>query len=251
MQLSSKTKIAVIAGGAGGIGRAVVFRLVEAGFIPVILDTNEAAGETIMAELDKSGNKADFAALDLTRSEAVQETFAHVQFRYRRIDVLINLAGGTLHAHPIQEFPLAEWLHVIDVNLKATFLCCQAALPAMKQQQSGIIVNTASNFGVTGSPTRTAYAAAKTGIIAFTKSFAMEVAPHGIRVNAIAPGLTATERVMKHYSQESWEKEAKSIPMRRTAQPVDIAEGVAFLVSDDSHSMTGQTVHVNGGLVLP
>jgi NAD(P)-dependent dehydrogenase (short-subunit alcohol dehydrogenase family) len=251
MQVSSKPEVAVISGGAGGIGRAVVFRLVEAGFIPVILDANEAAGETVVAQLHKTGNKAEFVALDLTRSDAVKETFAHVEFRYGRITVLINLAGGTLHAHPIQEFPLVEWLRVIDVNLKATFLCCQAALPAMKRQRGGIIVNTASNFGVTGSPTRTAYSAAKAGIIAFTKSLAMEAAPDGIRVNAIAPGLTATERVMKHYSKENWDKEAESIPMRRTAQPADIAEGVAFLVSDDSKHMTGQTVHVNGGLVLP
>ena len=241
----------MISGGAGGIGCAVVFRLVAAGFFPVILDANEAAGKTVVAQLHKAGSEAEFVGLDLTRSDVVQEAFAHVELRYGRITALINLAGGTLHAHPIQEFPLVEWLRVIDVNLKATFLCCQAALPAMKRQRGGIIVNTASNFGVTGSPTRTAYSAAKAGIIAFTKSLAMEAAPDGIRVNAIAPGLTATERVMKHYSKKSWHKEAESIPMRRTAQPADIAEGVAFLVSDDSRHMTGQTVHVNGGLVLP
>lgn len=248
---SSETKVAVISGGAGGIGRAVVFRLTQAGFFPVLLDANAAAGEEVLKHLDRVGNKGEFVALDLTRKTAVQQAFDNIKSRSGRIDLLVNLAGGTLHAHPIQEFPLIEWLHFIDVNLKATFLCCQAALPLMKRQRCGVIVNTSSNFGVTGSPTRTAYSAAKAAVVAFTKSLAIETTTYGIRVNAIAPGLTATERVMREYSKERWAGQAESIPMNRVAQPADIAEGVAFLASDDSKLMTGQTLHVNGGLVLP
>lgn len=247
---ASGLKIAVIAGGAGGIGQAVVFRLIQADFFPILLDVNETAGKRLLDELHDSNRSGEFMPLNLTEKAAVQEAFERLRSRHGRIDLLVNLAGGTLHAHPIHEFPLSEWVKVIDVNLKGTFLCCQAAIPIMKKRRSGIIINTSSNFGVTGSATRTAYSAAKAGIIAFTKSLALELGPDGIRVNAIAPGLTATERVMKYYSQEDWAKQGESIPMKRAAQPLEIAEGVAFLANQDSRCMSGQVLHVNGGLVL-
>ncbi len=251
MNTTGESKIAVVSGGAGGIGRAVVSRLSGAGFFPVVLDKNEADGKVVLEQLEKNGTVGEFLAVDLTRKPNVQDAFDSVQRHKGRIDLLVNLAGGTLHAHPVQDFPLVEWMRVIDVNLKATFLCCQAVLSLMIAQRGGVIVNTSSNFGVTGSPTRTAYSAAKAAIIAFTRSLALETRSYGIRVNAIAPGLTATERVMKLYKRESWATQADSIPMKRVAEPSDIADGVAFLASDDSHFMTGQTLHVNGGLVLP
>ena len=163
---------------------------------------------------------------------------------------MVNLAGGTLHKHPIQEFPLAEWREVIDVNLKATFLCCQAVCQPMRQRRTGVIINTSSNFGITGGAGRTAYAAAKAAVIAFTKSLALEMAPHGVRVNAIAPGLTATARVMGSYNDAEWQRLGAQIPLGRAAQPSEIAEGVAFLASDESGYITGQTLHVNGGMIF-
>jgi 3-oxoacyl-[acyl-carrier protein] reductase len=246
--VSTAAKIAVVNGGAGGIGRAVVARLARAGFLPVILDMNESAGR---AAVDALGAAVEFLRVELTDKAAVAEAFAKIRERHKNIDLLVNLAGGTLHAHPIQEFPLNEWLRVMDVNLKATFLCCQAALPAMKRRRRGVIVNTASNFAVTGSATRTAYAATKSAVIAFTKSLALEAAPFGVRVHAIAPGLTATERVRKIYSAESWAAQGAAIAMGRAADPADIAEGVAFLASPSAAFMTGQTLHVNGGMVMP
>ena len=251
MPNSSETKIAVVAGGAGGIGRAVVIRLIRDGFFPIILDTNEMAGEEVVAHLRGARNEGQFIPLELASKVAVNECFAQIGVSHGRIDLLVNLAGGTLHAHPIQDFPLSEWLRVIDVNLKATFLCCQAALRVMRQRRDGVIVNTSSNFGVTGSPTRTAYSAAKAGIIALTKSLANETSQYGIRVNAIAPGLTGTDRVMRLYSPQEWAEQGESIPMKRAADPADIAEGVAFFAGEDSKFITGQTLHVNGGLVLP
>src|SRR5690349_20907335 len=140
--MASAAKIAVVNGGAGGIGRAVVTRLALAGFFPVILDVNESAGR---AALDALDGAAEFVRVELTDKPAVQDAFAAILKRHKTIDLLVNLAGGTLHAHPIQEFPLHEWLRVLDVNLKATFVCCQAALPAMKRRRRGVIVNTASN----------------------------------------------------------------------------------------------------------
>lgn len=163
----------------------------------------------------------------------------------------MNLAGGTLHQHPIQDFPVDEWRRVIDVNLKASFLCCQAAIPTMKAHGSGAIVNTSSNYGATGGATRTAYSAAKAAIIAFSKSLALELGSSGIRVNTIAPGRTATARVMSHYTPEAWAASSASIPMGRSGEPSDIAEAVAFLLSDEAAYITGQTLHVNGGMVMP
>lgn len=243
--------IAVICGGAGGIGRAVVQRLADEGFSTVILDLNQTAGDEAVAALREKHRTAEYIHAELTQKNQTEAAFAAIAKKYGTVDVLVNLAGGTLTARRIQDFPVEEWRRVVDVNLKATFLTCQSVIPIMKQARRGVIINTSSNFGVTGSRTRTAYAAAKAAVIAFTKSLALEVAPYGIRANVIAPGLTGTERVMGHYSPREWRERARPIPMGRAAEPEEIAEGVAFLCSGASAFMTGQTLHVNGGLVLP
>ena len=248
---SSMSRIAVVGGGAGGIGRAVVLRLAEDGFFPVILDRQEKPAHEILGDLERRGKNGAFIALDLTRKDEVQHAFATIASDHGRVDVLVNLAGGSLHVKPIQDFPLTEWQEVIDVNLKTTFLCCQAVIGSMARQRKGTIVNTASNYGITGSVGRTPYSAAKAAIIAFSKSLALELAPLGVRVNVIAPGRTPTERVMSHYSPEAWAAAGREIPMGRAAEPREIAEGVAFLAGDESGYMTGHTLHVNGGIVMP
>jgi 3-oxoacyl-[acyl-carrier protein] reductase len=244
-------EIAIVCGGAGGIGRAVVGGLSRAGFLPVILDSNQTTGDEAISALQQHDRTGVFVHADLTKKTEVETAFAGILKTYGRVDVLVNLAGGTLHANRIEDFSTKDWQRVIDVNLKATFLTCQAAIPIMKRARSGVIINTSSNFGVTGSPRRTAYSAAKAAVIAFTKSLALEVAPYGIRANVIAPGLTATQRVMSHYSPEQWNEQTRPIPIGRAAEPEEIAEGVVFLSSSTSGFMTGQTLHVNGGLVLP
>ena len=248
---SVENKVAVISGGAGGIGQAVVLRLSRDGFFSLVLDLNETAGKETLDKVNEAGSRGEFIALNLIKKSDIERAFSDVISNYGRIDVLVNLAGGTLHAHLIQDFSLKDWREVINVNLKATFLCCQAVIGVMREQGKGAIINTASNFGITGSATCTAYSAAKAGVIAFTKSLALEVAPYAIRVNAIAPGLTATTRVMKHFSSEAWARQSETIPMGRVGDPQDIAEGVAFLASEESSFITGRTLHVNGGLVLP
>jgi 3-oxoacyl-[acyl-carrier protein] reductase len=249
--ISSMSRIAVVGGGAGGIGRAVVLRLVEDGFFPVILDRQEKAAHEILDDLERRGKSGAFIALDLTRKAGVRDAFSTIASDHGRVDVLVNLAGGSLYNKPIQEFSLTEWQEVIDVNLKTTFLCCQAVIGIMTRQRQGAIVNTASNYGITGSAGRTPYSAAKAAIIAFSKSLALELAPVGIRVNVIAPGRTATARVMGYHSPESWAALSKEIPMGRAAEPGEIAEGVAFLAGDESGYTTGHTLHVNGGIVMP
>jgi 3-oxoacyl-[acyl-carrier protein] reductase len=245
-----ENQIAIVTGGAGGIGKVVVARLVERGFSVCVLDQNEHAGHELVAQLNQETYKAEFYRIDLKRAAEIRDLFQAIYAKYRRIDVLVNLAGGTLHKHPIVEFPLSEWREVIDVNLKATFLCCQAVCKHMREAKRGVIINTASNFGITGSAGRTAYSAAKAAIIAFTKSLALELAPYGVRANTIAPGLTATPRVRAVHTETEWQRLSASIPLGRAGQPSDIAEGVVFLASDESAFMTGQLVHVNGGMVF-
>lgn len=243
-------KIAVVTGGAGGIGQAVVSRLAQTGFAVCILDQNEKAGEELCELVRQEDHRAEFYPVDLRRAVEIRNVFEGIYAKSQRIDVLVNLAGGTLHKHPITEFSLAEWREVIDVNLKATFLCCQAVCKGMREAKSGVIINTSSNFSITGSAGRTAYSAAKAAIIAFSKSLALELAPYGVRVNTIAPGLTATSRVMAGHSNAEWQQLGASLPLGRTGKPTDIAEGINFLASDDSAFMTGQLLHVNGGMIF-
>ena len=243
-------KVAVVTGGAGGIGQAVVTRLAQSGFRLCIVDKNDKAGQEIVQSLRQQKDDADFYRVDLKRADEIKAAFEAIYENFQRIDVLVNLAGGTLHKHPVTEFPLAEWREVIDINLKATFLCCQAVTKHMREANSGVIINTSSNFAITGSAGRTAYAAAKAGIIAFTKSLALELAPYGVRVNTIAPGLTAPPRVLGVHPDAEWQQLSARMPLGRAAQPREIAEGVNFLASDESAFMTGQVLHVNGGMVF-
>lgn len=243
-------KIAIVNGGAGGIGRAVVGRLAQDGYAIHILDNNPQSGAETEAELRRAGHQADFHPIELRDPAQIRTVFGAIEAKSRRIDLLVNLAGGTLHKLPLLEFTLEQWHTVIDINLKATFLCCQAVCRAMREQRAGVIINTASNIGVTGAVGRTPYAASKAATVAFTKSLALEMAPYGVRVNTIAPGITETPRIQREYSAEDWRKVGEALPMGRTALPTDIAEGVAFLAGGDSAFMTGQVLHVNGGMIF-
>lgn len=243
-------RIAVVTGGAGGIGSAVVTRLARAGYDVAIVDQNEAAAGELVGSLAEQSRNAEFFPVQLKQAAEIRAVFGKIYARFGRVDALVNLAGGTLHKHPIAEFPLSEWREVIDVNLKATFLCCQAVIKPMKEAKSGVIINTSSNFGITGSAGRTAYAAAKAAVIAFSKSLAQELAPYGVRVNTVAPGLTTTPRVRRMLSDAEWREMARDIPFGRAAEPGEIAEAVRFLASDESAFMTGQLMHVNGGMVF-
>jgi 3-oxoacyl-[acyl-carrier protein] reductase len=244
-------KLAVISGGAGGIGRSVSLNLAGLGYYPVIADRDEDAGKKTAAALKAAGFESDFLRAELANEQQVTEIFAEIVNRHGPIDALVNLAGGTFHKKPIQDLALAEWQEILDANLKSTFLCCRAVIGVMKRRKAGNIVNTSSNFGFTGTPLLTAYSAAKYAIVGFTKSLALELAPYGIRANSIAPGLTATERVLSHHSPEAFQAMSRTLPVGHAGEPADVAEGIAFLLGNDSNYMTGQTLHVNGGMVLP
>jgi NAD(P)-dependent dehydrogenase (short-subunit alcohol dehydrogenase family) len=245
-------QVAIITGGAGGIGGAVAYRMAAAGMTVVIADYDHAAAQMVMEEITSGGSSADAIAVDVTQAREVKAVVTEIHSRHGRIDVLANIAGGSIYTKRVEEFTWAEWKQVIDSNLKGTFLMCREVAPVMQKQKSGRILNTASNYAVTGSALRAPYAAAKAGIITFSKSLASELAPDGILVNTVAPGPTDTPRVMEKESpdarQERW---YPVIPLGRTGQPGDLAEMYYFLTTPESAAITGQTFHVNGGLVMP
>jgi len=244
------TQVAVVTGGASGIGQAVVERLVKDDFAVVILDINEEGGRQVAAAIRERGKQATFIGLDVTREADVQNAFQKIISDYGRIDVLVNVAGGSLHRHKIEDFSLDHWQAVIDVNLTSTFICCRAVTGLMKSQKSGAIVNISSDIGFSGDANRSAYAAAKAGIVGFSKTLALELAPFGARANVVAPGRIATKRVRATYSDAEWEAAAKRIPLGHAGEPEDIAEAVAFLAGESSRHMTGQTLHINGGRIM-
>ena len=244
--------IALITGGGGGIGGAVAQRMAAGGITVVIADYDGGAAERVKREISAAGGKADAVAIDVTMARQVKAVVTDVARRYGRIDILANIAGGSAYTKRIEEVTWTQWKEVIDANLKGTFLMCREVAPIMQQQKSGRILNTASNYGVTGSALRTPYAAAKAGIITFTKSLALELAADLVLANTVAPGPTDTPRVMEKESAEARQQRWwPQIPLGRTALPGDLAEMYYFLTTPASAAITGQTFHVNGGVVMP
>jgi len=245
-------QVALITGGGGGIGSAVSLRMASAGIVTVIADSDVGAAEKVRSEIMAAGGNADALALDVTVARDVKAVVSEVVKRFGRIDILANIAGGSAYTKRIEELTWAQWKEVMDANLKGTFLMCREVAPIMQQQKSGRIINTASNYGVTGSALRTPYAAAKAGTITFTKSLALELAPDGVLANTVAPGPTDTPRVMEKESPDARQQRWwPIIPLGRTALPRDLAEMYYFLTTPESAAITGQTFHVNGGVVMP
>ncbi len=244
------SKIAIVTGGAGNIGQAVVERLAKDHYQSVILDLNQDAGTQVVETFAKRKITVDFRCANLSDESAVQSAFDAIIGKHRRVDLLVNVAGGSFFRHKFEDFPLDHWRTVIDANLTATFLCCRAVTVLLKKQKSGAIVNISSDIAYSGGENRSAYAAAKAGILGLTRTLALELAPAGIRVNAVAPGRIATAKVRSHYSDEEWQKSNERIPLGHPGEVEDVAEAVAYLASDAAKHMTGQTLHVNGGRIM-
>jgi 3-oxoacyl-[acyl-carrier protein] reductase len=249
-----KDRVVLITGGAAGIGKATAERFVDAGAKVVICDVNEQAGAAAAAGL---GPAACFYALDVADRQEVQACVEVVVARYGRIDVLINNAGITRDSLlvKVQEGQLvkqmleADFDRVISINLKGVFNCTQAVAPVMIRQGGGVILNASSVVGLYGNLGQTNYAATKAGVIGMTRVWARELGRHGIRVNAVAPGFTATEMVAA-MPEKVLEGMRSHTPLGRLGQPTDIANAYFFLASADASFITGAVLPVDGGIVL-
>jgi NAD(P)-dependent dehydrogenase (short-subunit alcohol dehydrogenase family) len=244
-------KIALVTGAQQGIGRAVALALARAGADVGInyLDDRPAA-EKVLEEVRAAGRRAVAVQADVGRAPEAQAMVARVAGELGGLDVLVNNAG-VFPRVPFLEMRESDWDLVLDVNLKGGFFCAQAAARAMLAGgRRGSIINLASQ-AIRGSVRGVHYSASKGGVVAMTRAMALELAPHGIRVNAIAPGLTDTAQPRYGHSEAELQALARAVPLGRMALPDDIASVAVFLASDDAGFMTGQTVHVNGGSYMP
>jgi NAD(P)-dependent dehydrogenase (short-subunit alcohol dehydrogenase family) len=248
-------KVALITAVASGIGRATADIMAREGAVIVGVDNHAERLEKTVAEIAAAGGKAHGRQCDALDKDQVDPLVADVTREFGRIDILVNAVGGsTIIPRPsatVEELALDEWKKIIDFNLDGTFLFTHAVVPVMKRQRGGKIVNLASIAGRGRSAASSAaYAAAKGGIIAFTKKLSYEVGPYGININAIAPSTTLTERIRPHWERRSQEDQARAIdntPLRRVAEPVDQARVICFLASQDADFVTGVTIDVTGG----
>ncbi|MDO5597068.1 MAG: 3-oxoacyl-[acyl-carrier-protein] reductase [Acidaminococcus sp.] len=242
-------KVALVTGGSRGIGRAVALKLAENGAdVAINYAGNTAAAEEVKAAIEKMGRKAMLVQGSVADTDGVQALVNQVVKELGRLDILINNAGITRDGL-LMRMKEADWDAVLETNLKGVFNCSKAVMRTMMKQKSGRIVNMASVVGEMGNAGQANYAAAKAGVIGFTKSLAKEVASRGITVNAVAPGFIATD-MTKVLTDDQKAEMARSIPLGRAGQPEDVANAVLFLVSDEAAYITGQVLNVDGGMVM-
>ncbi len=247
-----KDKVCIVTGGAAGIGKATAARFAEEGATVVICDLNEELGQQTAAEIG-----ATFHKVNVADRQAVQAFVDGVVEQHGRIDVLVNNAGvlrdGTLvrvkDGELVKQMSEADFDLVISVNLKGVFNCTQAVAPTMIRQRSGVVLNASSIVGLDGNFGQTNYVATKSAVIGMTKVWARELGRSGIRVNAIAPGFTATEMVtaMPEHILDGMKSRT---PLGRLGEPRDIANAYLFLASDEASFITGEVLRVDGGIVV-
>ena len=243
-------KIALVTGGAQGIGRSLALGLAESGCRVAVADLRAEGADETAELITQRGADALSLTADVSRREAVQQMVDAVVARWGGVDVLINDAGVYPRA-TVLEMDEATWDLVIDTNLKGTFLCSQAAARVMVARgQGGRIVNFASRAAFQTQARGAHYSASKAGIVALTKGLAIELAPHRITANAIAPGLTNTAQPRYGHSEEQLQEMSRTIPLGRWAEPEDMVPAVLFLCGDSGAYITGQTIHVNGGALM-
>jgi 2-hydroxycyclohexanecarboxyl-CoA dehydrogenase len=242
------SKVAIVTGAGQGIGRAIAEKLAAGGATVVVTDINEATAKETAAAI---GGGAVGIHTDVTSRESVRAMVDQVRARFGRIDVLVNNAGWD-KAGPFVDSDPADWDRVIAINLYGVLNTSKAVLPVMAAQSGGTVVNLASDAGRVGSSGEAVYSAAKAGVIGFTKAVAREMARHQVNANCVCPGPTDTALFASIGGDNPKLREAltKAIPLRRLAQPEDLANAVAFLASDDATYITGQTVSVSGGLTM-
>jgi NAD(P)-dependent dehydrogenase (short-subunit alcohol dehydrogenase family) len=249
-------KVALITAAASGIGRATADIIAAEGGTVVAVDTDKARLEKMLAEIGRAGGRAHGRQADALDPYQVEDVVRTVVSEHGRIDILVNAVGGsTIIAKPgatVDELTFTEWQRLIAFNLEGTFLFCHAVVPVMKRQGGGKIVNISSIAGRgLSESSSSAYAAAKGGIIAFTRKLAHELGPFGVTVNAIAPSLTLTERLRPRWEGWTQARKAEELarnPLRKVAEAADQARVICFLASADADFVTGVTIDVTGGI---
>ena len=241
-------KIALVTGGASGIGKATAMEFARCGATVICADIDEKKGLEVEKEAKQANFKVEYVKIDLSNPAAIRSAVAGILARHPRIDILVNAAGWN-DIQPFVENPPDYMDRVVAINLGGTLHLTQALLPAMIAAGKGKIVNISSDAGRVGSSGETTYAAAKGGVIAFTKSLAREVARNAINVNCVCPGPTDTP-MLQSRPEKLREAFLKAIPFRRFAKPQDIADAVVFFAGPRSDYITGQVMSVSGGLTF-
>jgi len=242
-------KVAIVTGGARGIGLEIGRRLARAGACVALADVDADRARRSADELRSEGYDAIPVEVDVSDRAQVERMVRSVLDRWGRIDVLVNNAG-ICPMTAVEDVTVAEWDWVLGINLKGAFLCSQAVIPGMRRQRSGKIINIASSAGQMGGlAVGVHYSSSKAGLLGLTKSLARILAPD-IQVNAVAPGPTASQ-MTSGWGQDVIEGLIRQIPTGRLGRPADIAAAVLFLASDEADFITGQTLSVNGGLLMP
>jgi 3-oxoacyl-[acyl-carrier protein] reductase len=236
------SRVAVIAGAAGGIGRAIAHRLARSGMRLALLDLDAAALQAMSDEIP--GSLA--VGADLTDEQQVQSAIRRAEEHFGRLDVLVHSVGVTGPSLPVNEYPVADWHRTIAINLHSAFLCCRAVVDPMLRSGFGRIVNIASIAGKEGNAQQSAYSAAKAGVIALTKSMGKELATTPIRVNAVAPAVIHTP-LIDQMTPELLAAVLAKVPMGRPGQPQEVANLVAWLCSEECSFSTGATFDLSGG----
>ncbi len=247
--MSLSDRVAIVTGSGRGIGRAIALGLAEAGANVVVNDIGDAAPvKAVVGEIKALGRQALPVLADVSSSSDVDRLVEEAIAAYGRIDILVNNAG-IARDQLLLRMTEEEWDSVLAVDLKSVFLCTRAVLKYMVKQRWGRVISISSITGVRGNPGQANYAAAKAGIIGFTRTIAREVASRGITVNAIAPGFIDTE--MTQQLKEEWREELKKqVPLGRLGSPRDVAEAVVFLAGEGAGYITGQVLGVDGGMAV-
>jgi 3-oxoacyl-[acyl-carrier protein] reductase len=253
MQADLTETVALVTGAGAGIGQAAVLELAARGAdVAVHYHRNAAGASETARRAEALGRKAATFTGDLVRRDEAAALVAAVVARFGRIDVLVNNAGDLVERRPLLEMTEALWRQVIDLNLSSAFFVTQAVAPGMIERKRGAIVNVSSLAAHNGGgPGALAYAAAKGGLISLTKAMAKELAPRGVRVNCVAPGLIGQTSFHDRFTpRESFEAAERTVPMGRAGTPEEVARVIAFLCGRDSAYLAGETVEINGGMLM-
>lgn len=247
-----KGKTAIITGAASGIGRATARALATSGAaVTINYRRNEKDAELLRKEITSSGGRAIAVQADVTITADVEALVKRVTEEFGPVDILVNNAGSLIERLRILDLTEERWDEVMDLNLKSAFLCCKAVVPSMIERKTGAIINLSSIAGRTGGALGSIhYSTAKGGLITFTKGLAKELAPFGIRVNAVSPGVIDTPYHEQFSSPEMMKSYVNGIPMGRVGTAEEVAKVIAFLASDAASYLAGETIEINGGMFM-